>query len=46
MESGKAVQMDLLVRQELKHRCGEWACGHSGAEELGMNLETGVDRYT
>ena len=31
------VQMDLFVGQELKHKGGEWTCGHSGDGEVGVN---------
>ena len=46
MESRKMVQINLSARQEERHRCREWTCGHSGGRRGGMSCRVRIDAYT
>ena len=45
-ESRKMVQINLVPRQEQRHRHGEWTVGGAGEGEGGMNWEVGFDINT
>ena len=40
------VQMNLFARQEERHRCREWTCGHSWGARGGMRWRVRIDAYT